>query len=617
MAGQGAGGRESGAAHAATTPAATASVRIGRAPWMPGTALVARAVGALATGRWKSLAWAGAAITVGTCLVATRASGFPLDDAWIHQDFARTLATTGRFAYLPGHSGAGSTSPLWVLLLLPPQVLAHGGPPLWALTAWAAVLGTIILGGLALVTGTVAGALARAAGAPREVVALAGPLAAVATLTEWHLVWAAASGMETDLFALLALVVFLAAARGVRPLALGVFGGLAVAVRPEGLAVIGVVVVAGAWAVARGVVARRAGARGSEGTATGSEPRAMLTWARVWLAPFVAGALVPLVPYGVLNVVAGGDVLPSTLAAKAAYYGPRDVVVGLGAYAGQVVTVLLLSSPALVVLLALSCSHWLLARMESRPVVTARRSARAGQRTGRAEVALTHDGGRHDGAAMIGARAEDAGTAAETLARRPTPSLRLMLCLWCAALVLGYAGRVTELLAHGRYLMPILPELLALGAGGAAWLLVDQRRRALAVAGALVFVGACVVSLGRGAQIYAQNVHFINGIQVNTAIWLRAHTPPGSLVATHDIGAIGYFGGRPVLDMAGLADPAVVPYLGDQRALEHYLAGRHAAYVAMFTDWFPPPATLARDLSGRVVYRSRGDADFVVYRTGW
>ena len=190
---------------------------------------------------------------------------------------------------------------------------------------------------------------------------------------------------------------------------------------------IGVVVVAAAWAVARGVVARRAGARGSEGTATGSEPRAMLTWARVWLAPFVAGALVPLVPYGVLNVVAGGDVFQGALAAKAA-----STVHGTWWWAwehtpARWVTVLLLSSPAG----WWCCSRFPVATgfgaMESRPVVTARRSARAGQRTGRAEVALTHDGGRHDGgrhdgAAMIGARAEDAGTTAETLTRRPTPA---------------------------------------------------------------------------------------------------------------------------------------------------------------------------------------------------
>ena len=43
--------------------------------------------------------------------------GFPLDDAWIHQTYARNLAQTGQLAYLPGQPSAGSTSPAWSFLL--------------------------------------------------------------------------------------------------------------------------------------------------------------------------------------------------------------------------------------------------------------------------------------------------------------------------------------------------------------------------------------------------------------------------------------------------------------------------------------------------------------------
>ena len=44
-------------------------------------------------------------------------AGFPLDDAWIHQTYARSLAESGRLAYLTDQPSAGSTSPLWTLLL--------------------------------------------------------------------------------------------------------------------------------------------------------------------------------------------------------------------------------------------------------------------------------------------------------------------------------------------------------------------------------------------------------------------------------------------------------------------------------------------------------------------
>ena len=45
------------------------------------------------------------------------AAGFPLDDSWIHLQFARNLAEGNGFAYNPGVPVAGSTAPLWTLLL--------------------------------------------------------------------------------------------------------------------------------------------------------------------------------------------------------------------------------------------------------------------------------------------------------------------------------------------------------------------------------------------------------------------------------------------------------------------------------------------------------------------
>jgi hypothetical protein len=143
------------------------------------------------------------------------------------------------------------------------------------------------------------------------------------------------------------------------------------------------------------------------------------------------------------------------------------------------------------------------------------------------------------------------------------------------------------------------------------------------VGGALV-VALALVSVVRAAQIEAANVRYITDYQVNTAVWLRDNTPGGALVATHDVGAIGYFSRRPVLDMAGLIDPQVVPLLSDQPALERYLAAHRVRYVAMFTDWFPPPALLAHDLSGDEVHVSLSsefagspDSIFKVYYTGW
>ena len=43
--------------------------------------------------------------------------GFPLDDSWIHQSYARNLGNHGEWSFILGERSAGATAPLWVLLL--------------------------------------------------------------------------------------------------------------------------------------------------------------------------------------------------------------------------------------------------------------------------------------------------------------------------------------------------------------------------------------------------------------------------------------------------------------------------------------------------------------------
>ena len=75
---------------------------------------------------------------------ATFRLGFPLDDAWIHQTYARNLAETGEWAFIPGRHSAGSTSPLWSALIAL-GYLAGLAPLIWTY-----IFGWLALSGLAL-----------------------------------------------------------------------------------------------------------------------------------------------------------------------------------------------------------------------------------------------------------------------------------------------------------------------------------------------------------------------------------------------------------------------------------------------------------------------------------
>src|SRR5438046_9867472 len=72
-------------------------------------------------------------------------SSFPLDDSWIHLHFARNLAEGHGFAYNPGVPVAGSTAPLWTLVLAGAFALL-GPHPFWAkVGGMAAALATALL----------------------------------------------------------------------------------------------------------------------------------------------------------------------------------------------------------------------------------------------------------------------------------------------------------------------------------------------------------------------------------------------------------------------------------------------------------------------------------------
>jgi hypothetical protein len=59
------------------------------------------------------------------------------------------------------------------------------------------------------------------------------------------------------------------------------------------------------------------------------------------------------------------------------------------------------------------------------------------------------------------------------------------------------------------------------------------------------------------------------------------------VVGAHDIGGLGYFGGREIIDLAGLISPDVIPFIRDQNQLAGYLDERGADYLVTFPSWYP------------------------------
>ena len=424
--------------------------------------------------------------------------GFPLDDAWIHQTYARNLVTEGEWAFIPGRPSAGSTAPLWTIMTAAGYALRLE-PRLWTY-----FLGAVSLFGLAW--GAVSWAGGRGGLRPgwRRLLGLL-------LLFEWHLVWAAVSGMETLALALfIVLILRLLEREPVRQAWAGVLVGLAVWLRPDALTLLLPV----CWSTLFGT------------------PRNARRAIRD-LAVFGTGFLLALLPYFVLNASLGQEWFPSTFYAKQAEYG------------------VLRSQP-------------LLARI-----------------FGQISVPLVGVG-----VCLLPGLYADLYLVVAHRAWR-----RLGAYAWMASFVLLYAVRLPVTYQHGRYAIPLIPVMVALSVRGMAHAANPQSLRRLERVLSRGWIGAVVaVSLAfwiRGSQAYGEDVAIIETEMVASAHWIGQHTEREARVAAHDIGALGYFAGRELIDLAGLVSPEVIPILRDEAALAEFLDEQAADYLVTFPGWYP------------------------------
>ncbi|MBN1201182.1 MAG: hypothetical protein JXJ20_04935 [Anaerolineae bacterium] len=465
-----------------------------------------------------------AALGVAAYVIAaavTHAVGFPLDDSWIHQTYARNLAEHGEWAFIPGQASVASTSPLFTLLL---SVGYITGIPF---LAW-----TFVLGALALAAAGWIGA--RLAQVVFPDMPRAGLLTGLALVLAWHLVWAAASGMETMLFCTLSLALVWCAWRELpvgerservkdtfgRGMVAGLVGAALTLTRPEGAGLVGLagLFVLLAWPYEH----------------TGNGWRLVMAW----LVGVALGWLIGVLPYAALNYHVSGDLLPSTASAKQAENAP-----------------------------ALELPLW--------------------ERYGRLLLPLVPGGqllvlpGMI--AALVGLRRHPDG--------KRWRILFLLPLAWIVVDLSAYALRLPAPYQHGRYMIPILPYVWLYGVGGTLTIVQPGRSslikrvfsRSLGLSAALITLAFWWI----GAQQYGRDVRIINTEMVDTAHWVKDNLPPEDLLAVHDIGALGYYAPRPILDLAGLVSPEVVPIIRDHEAIMQLMCERGARYLMVLPDQRP------------------------------
>ncbi|MCL5951322.1 MAG: hypothetical protein M1132_06300 [Chloroflexi bacterium] len=502
---------------------------------------------------WALAILLGAASTAGFLLfsVVHGTVGFALDDAWIHQVYARNLATRGEFAFFAGQPSAGSTSPLWTILLAVGYILRLD--PL----IWTYVLGAVLLGASAVVAARLAERVDVSASS--FTASPVGLLAALSIAFEWHMAWSAASGMEIPLFVLLSLLLVDCLLRQGRAIVMGILAGLLFLTRPEGIVLAGLVGLA--LVLRQREIANPAAS--VEGINRVERGAAIAEGARRGLV-YGVGLIALVVPYAIFNVAVSGTLFPNTFYAKAAEY-----------------SILFDRASFVVRWLQLLETPWVGAQILLVP--------------GFVYVAV--------------------------LLVRNKQWAALVPVAWVFLLPALYAFRLPVAYQHGRYEMPVIPFILVYGLVGSVALLTRMRLTSQLRMLASALTASAAVLLAAfwflGANAYASDVAIIDCEMVQTARWVAANAPKGSVVAAHDIGALGYYYDGPIVDMAGLVTPDVIPFIRDQGRLRDYLLSRQATLAVFFPDWYP---RLAEDPDFAPVHRQdcpatrqAGGTDLVVY----
>jgi hypothetical protein len=340
---------------------------------------------------------------------------------------------------------------------------------------------------------------------------------------EWHLIWAALSGMETLLLGLHILLILRGIERNWDPMFLGGLAGLGIWIRPDAI----LVIIPIAWAI---IVQHT--------SVQGSVRRAIR-----YLAGFVLLAL----PYLLMNFWLGGEWWPSTYYAKQLEYAvareasllQRLFKMGLAPLIGA--GFLLVPGILVSIVASVRSRKW----------------------------------------------------------------IRLAGFFWVIAFIAVYAIRLPVDYQHGRYMIPVIPALFLLGYDGLLILFMRENqsafKRILSRSWVMSLVFISLIFWLKGAEAYARDVAVIETEMVAAAKWINANTDERDLIAAHDIGALGYFADRRILDLAGLISPEVIPIIRDESALEEFLDEENVDYLMTFPGWYPQ-LTQGRT----IVYSSQG-----------
>jgi hypothetical protein len=438
--------------------------------------------------------------------IATYKTGFPLDDSWIHQTYAKNLVLFKDWYFVPGIRSAGSTSPLWTIILTPGHFFRNNFYYFW----------TFLVSGLLLIISSILFQclFERISRKKMNI-----PWVGILLLLEWHIIWATNSGMETILYIFfIILIFFLLFKKNINKyMLISILVGLIIFIRPDGITLLGPLLFANFFR--------------SDKSKNGLFKEFLLILVTI-LAFFCV--------YAFFNHALSGEFFPNTFYAKQAEYEILYKTSIISRFLG----LLLIPLTGFGVLMLPGFLFYLYQMIKTRNW-------------------------------MI-----------------------ISIYLWFLGYIMIYAIRLPVTYQHGRYIIPTIPIYLLLSILG----LFEIKNRFIALKELIIFgykaaiLFVAIAFLFLGGRAYAQDVAIIESEMVKTAIWIEENLEEDTIIAAHDIGALGFFSERKILDLAGLISPDVIPFIRDEGRLANYLDENEANYLVVFPNWYDDLAVTKEEI---------------------
>ena len=442
---------------------------------------------------------------------------FPIDDPWIHLQFAKNLAEYGTFSYFKNEIvTAGSTSPLYTFVVAAGFLVTKN--EMWL---------SYVLGILFFALAVFYFYKGSEDTFPKENwLAIAAVL--IFALDKW-LSLISVSGMETTMYIFMLVACFYYYHRR-SPILFGITLGLTMWIRPD--AAVFIIAVFIDYMLL--LYFKKNLPRENEGISLFPPPDLLKI-----LAAFVIIASL----YFAMNLSISGSLFPNTYSAKIAYYGP-DIDFRRPAFLKVEVWEYFTQSAYILLIIPFIIAVFKILSDTSR------------KRYNRNFIAV----------------------------------------LFIFALIFVYWYKLPYAHRFGRYLMPIFPFYILLSVYGLreffSWLARFLNDKKFINTLNIMFLTAVIIyfcfDYYKSRGLYQFETNHIYTRQVVTAKWLKNNTPEGSIIATHDVGAIAFYSDRKIIDIVGLINPEFIPMLHKpefRNFMEGELKNQNVSYLAFLKEW--------------------------------